>query len=86
MAFQSYEELINMASSNPKRATALVNRAQQKGIPVVSKNNPGYGDNSDNPSSDRTAALKRRMMTMKTAMQQESQSDQIVNARKQIGY
>lgn len=76
MAFQNYEELINMADQNPKMARGLVNKAQQRGNPVVSRNNSGY----DNP---RMGALKRRFNAKKP---DETQSEQMAADRKKVGY
>lgn len=69
MAFQSYEELIKMASTNPKQASQYVRSAQQSNRPVVSADNPGY----DNP---RAAALKRSMKVKPV------QQDELVQQRK----
>jgi uncharacterized iron-regulated protein len=67
MAFQSFEELIRMASTNPKRAQELVQAAQKSKKPVVSENNVGYS---------RLAAMRRR----------QTQSQKIVEERKEVGY
>lgn len=74
MAFKSYEELINMASQNPKRATELVQKAQKTSTPVVSSENSGY---SNNP---RMSALKRAVKKSTTA-----QDNSVVEARKNLG-
>lgn len=83
MAFQTYDELINMASSNPKRASSLVRTAQNSGTPVVSPDNPGY---SGDPNV-RTAAMRRRMTAKQTVQdEQKSEAEMMANQRKQIGY
>jgi hypothetical protein len=74
MAFQSYDELIKMASTNPKQATELVRRAQQGSGPVVSADNPGYQEDP------RQKALKRSMKN-KTIPQ-----DDLVQQRKNMEY
>ena len=75
MAFQSYDELIKMASSNAKQATKYVQAAQQSNRPVVSADNPGYGDDP------RAAALKRSMKRRMAVPQ-----DDIVASRKNNNY
>lgn len=90
MAFQTYGELIDMASNNPQRASSLVRRAQRNNIPVVSPDNPGYGDTKNSPpvgNSDRMAAMRRRAAVKQTMKaDQPSQSDTMVDQRKQLGY
>lgn len=76
MAFQTYDELIKMASQNPKQATDLVKRAQQRSVPVVSANNPGYADDP------RMAAMKRQQKLQSSAQPQ----DDTVSNRKNVGY
>jgi hypothetical protein len=71
MAFQNYDELIQMASKNPKLATNLVRRAQNSSRPVVSADNPGYSDLRQN-------ALKRQM--------NKSQSEETIEQRKNESY
>jgi citrate synthase len=75
MAFESYDELIKMASTDPKKATEYVEAAKQSNRPVVSADNPGY---SDDP---RSAAIKRQM---KKKMLQNP--DNSVQNRKELGY
>lgn len=75
MAFQSYDELIKMASTNPKQATEYVRRAQQSNGPVVSADNPGYAEDP------RQKALKRSMRK-----QQLSTQDVTVQQRKDMSY
>lgn len=72
MAFRNLQELIQMASSNPKQASGFVKKAQQSGRPVISSNNPGYGGNSP-----RQQALKRM---------QPKQQDPAVARRKEAQY
>lgn len=72
MAFQSYEELIEMASRNPKQARENVARAQQSDRPVVSADNPGY---TEDP---RQKALKRSM--------RRKPQDELVQQRKNMTY
>lgn len=75
MAFQSYDELVSMASRNPKQAMQYVQDAQQSSRPVVSADNPGYG------SDPRADALKRSMKRKMVVPQ-----DDIVAARKNNSY
>jgi len=77
VAFQSYDELIKMASTNPKRASGYVREAQNSGRPVVSADNPGY---SDDPRSE---AIKR---SMKKKMMASSPQDKTIEQRKELGY
>lgn len=71
MAFQNYDELIQMASKNPKLAVNLVRQAQKSSRPVVSADNPGYNDL-------RQTALKKQM--------KKSQSEEIIQDRKDVSY
>lgn len=77
MAFQSYNELISMASRNPKQAKQYVTAAQQSSRPVVSADNPGYGENP------RAGALKRSMSRNKPMM---TPQDDAVQQRKNVSY
>lgn len=72
MAFQNYDELIKMASRNPKLATTLVRKAQNSSRPVVSADNPGYSDL-------RQSALKRQMKKFQ-------QPDDTIQQRKDESY
>ncbi len=83
MAFQSYDELINMSNENPKMAKTLVNKAKQRGMPVVSRNNTGYGSNQNNT---RMAALRRRMTVKNTMQDDETEAQKMASSRKKIGY
>lgn len=74
MAFQSYDELIDMASRNPKQATEYVRAAQQSNRPVVSADNPGYGD-------PRAAALRRSMKKVTASAEPQ---DDAVQQRKNV--
>lgn len=78
MAFQSYDELINMASTNAKKASQYVQAAQKSNRPVVSADNPGYGENP------RAAALKRSMKRKMVVPPQEQ--DDNITARKTNNY
>lgn len=83
MAFQTYQDLIDTASTNPKLATDLVKTAQQKQIPVVSPENPGYKDDP------RMAALKRGLKQQpqqSNQMQGSAPQDDVVANRKMVGY
>lgn len=75
MAFQSYAELIEMASRNPKQATEYVRKAQQSNGPVVSADNPGYATEED----PRQKALKR-------SMRRSVPQDELVEKRKNMSY
>lgn len=73
MAFQSYDELIRMAQKNPKQATEYVRAAQQSNRPVVSADNPGYGEDP------RQKALKRAVRT-------SAEQDDLIRQRKEMTY
>lgn len=73
MAFQSYDELIQMAQKNPKQATEYVRAAQQGNRPVVSADNPGYGNDP------RQKALKR-------AVKRSTGQDDLIKQRKDMTY
>lgn len=73
MAFQSYDELIRMAQKNPKQAAEYVRAAQQSDRPVVSADNPGYGEDP------RQKALKR-------AVKKSFGQDDLVQQRKDMSY
>lgn len=46
MAFKTAEELEKMKKKNPALAAMYVKRAKKSGTPVVSKDNPGYSEDS----------------------------------------
>jgi hypothetical protein len=82
VAFQSYDELVHIASQNPKRAMRYVRKAQRSDRPVVSADNPGYGSSGVDPAN-RVAALRR--MGVKKPNYMQSEQDENVQERKQ-GY
>lgn len=63
MAFRSYDELINMASTNPKMAKMKVAKAKKNNFPVVSTSNTGYSGPEEEPPDDeaRKKAIRNRM-------------------------
>jgi hypothetical protein len=73
MAFQSYDELIQMASRNPKQATEYVRAAQESSRPVVSADNPGYGEDP-------------RQRALKKAVRKSVGQDDLVKQRKEMTY
>ena len=73
MAFQSYDELIKMASRNPKQATDYVQAAQRSNRPVVSADNPGYGEDP-------------RQRVLKRALKKSTEQDEVVQERKSMTY
>lgn len=78
MAFKTFEELISMASKNPKATLGYVNKAREEGRPVVNPKNTGYSE----------AAKRRMMQTVKDSHKENDESmQQMMSKRnKRIGY
>lgn len=73
MAFKTYEELVKMASKDPKATLGYVNKAREEGRPVVDPKNPGYSE----------AAKRRMMQTVKNSHKDE---ESMQERNKRIGY
>lgn len=77
MAFKSYEELVKMASKDPKGTLGYVNKAREEGRPVVDPKNPGYSE----------AAKRRMMQTAKNTHKEDESAQEMMSKRnKRIGY
>lgn len=66
-----------MANRDPKMAQDFVNKAEEKGVPVVNSKNTGYG-----------SAAKRRMATIQQSRKEDEETDQktMSSRNKKIGY
>lgn len=63
-----------MSAQDPQQALGLVKRAEEKGTPVVSPKNSGYG-----------GAARRRLATIQQS-RQESDQEIMSKQNKKIGY
>lgn len=79
MPFRTYAEMRAMLRKDPEQAKEFVQHAKEKGLPVVSKDNPGY-----------SSAAKRRMTKMmsdsRNLEKEESTQKIMSNRNKRIGY
>jgi hypothetical protein len=98
--FKSYEELIAMASQDPKTARSKVAIAKKNNSPVVSPDNSGYED--DNPRKRAISKRLNRGENLSKASKQKFSSeliqnrmkkkysptpeDELVTKRKKVGY
>jgi hypothetical protein len=73
MAFKSYEELIKMASNNPRMARKRVTQAQKDDNPVVSSDNSGYEDY-------RSKALQKRLSKTPVGQRKNPRSERLNSA------
>ncbi len=84
MPYRTQEELDDDMEKNPKLARMRVAKAKSAGLPVVSKNNPGYGKSRKDPGME--AAVRRRMAAYKPVQQKKPEEDPLAAKRKRVGY
>lgn len=81
MAFSSFQELVNMSAKDPQKAMGMVKKAEQAKRPVVSRKNPGYGN--QNPQGQQ-GAVQRRLRSMQTVA--EKDTERLSEQNKSNGY